>query len=135
MTRPKLDIAIDEYASPIKSSGTTGMSLQEMSKMLEDNGYRHLPILDNKKPVGMVSIRDLHLLKSLNTHFDLKAGDIMSANPYCVPRGTSIEDVAFYMSENKIGSAIIVDESGDAESIFTSIDGLNALVEIARGEY
>lgn len=135
MKNKKLEIAIDEFSSPIKSFGTVDMTLQEMTKLLEDNGYRHLPILSDGKPVGMISIRDLILLKSLNTHFDLKAQDIMSPDPYCVPRGSMIEDVAFHMSENKIGSAIIVDEKGDADSIFTSIDGLNALVEIARGEF
>jgi acetoin utilization protein AcuB len=135
MKKSNLDIPIDEYSSPIKSFGSVDMNFEEMSGMLHDNGYRHLPILKDKKPVGMVSVRDLNLLKSLNHHFQFTAEDIMAEDPYCVPRGSSIENVAFHMSEHKIGSAIIVDENGCAESIFTSIDGLNALVEIVRGEY
>lgn len=135
MNTKKLDIAIDEYSSPIQAFATANMSLEEMNSIMHEKGFRHLPVLEEKKPVGMISIRDIILLKNLNTHFDLTAKDIMSPDPYCVPRGSMIEDVAFHMSEKKIGSAIILDDNGCAESIFTSVDGLNALVEIARGEF
>ena len=135
MKENPIDVAVDEYASPIDAHANIDMTLEEMIGIMQVKGFRHLPVLDNKKPVGMISIRDLNLLKSLNTHFDLKAGDIMSGEPYCVPRGSSIGDVAFHMSERKIGSAIVVDENGCADSIFTSIDGLNALVEIVRGDF
>ena len=82
----------------------------------------------------MISSRDLSLIKSLSTDFNLLAKDIMSEDPYCVPWGTSLEDVAFEMSSRKIGSAIVLDKDGCADSIFTSVDGLNALIELVRGD-
>jgi len=134
MKNQRLDIPVEEYASPILSFATENMQIDEMFELMKENGFRHLPVLIDKKPVGMISSRDLALVKELNRHFDLTAGDIMASDPFCVPFGTSLEDVAFQMSVRKIGSAIIVDKDGSADSIFTSVDGLNALVEIVRGE-
>ncbi len=134
MKNQRIDIPVEEYASPIISFANEGMEVPEMLERMENNGFRHLPVLVEGKPVGMISSRDLLLIKELNRHFDLKARDIMVTDPYCVPAGTSLEDVAFEMSERKIGSVIVVDEMGKADSIFTSVDGLNALVEIVRGD-
>ncbi|MBT4790992.1 MAG: CBS domain-containing protein, partial [Halobacteriovoraceae bacterium] len=119
MKNEHLEIAVDEFGSPIISFATTDMSLEQMIDMMQDKGFRHLPVLERRKPIGMISCRDLLLLKGLNQHFDLKASDVMVENPYCVPSGTSIGDVAFEMSQQKIGSAIIVDDKGCADSIFT----------------
>ncbi|MDP7320609.1 MAG: CBS domain-containing protein [Bacteriovoracaceae bacterium] len=130
----KLEIVVDEYATPIMAYAAPDMDIPSMNDLLEKEGFRHLPVLDDGKPIGMISMRDLLLIKSLNVHFDLKAKDIMTPDPYCVRKGASLEEVAFHMSEAKIGSALIVDDQGKADSIFTSVDGLNALVEITRGE-
>ena len=134
MKNENLEIPVDEFSSPITAHATMDMSLQEMLDMMEGKGYRHLPVLERNKPVGIISSREIKLLKNLNQHFDLKASDVMVQDPFCVPSGTSIGDVAFEMSNQKIGSAIIVDKDGNADCIFTSIDGLNALVEIVRGD-
>ncbi len=135
MEKHPLDIQVEEFASPIEAFATENMTLEDMLGILKIKGFRHLPVLKDKKPIGMISIRDLNLLKNLNQHFDLRAKDIMSQDPFCVLEGASIGDVAFDMSEKKIGSAIITNLKGEAESIFTSVDALNALVEIVRGEF
>ena len=135
MEKHPLDVQVEEFASPIEAFATEEMSLEDMLGILNVKGFRHLPVLKDKKPIGMVSIRDLNLLKSLNQHFELSAKDIMSQDPFCVLEGASIGDVAYDMSERKIGSAIVTNSKGEAESIFTSVDALNALVEIVRGEY
>lgn len=135
MKTKELNIPVDEYASPISSFARPAMTLAEMVHIFASKGYRHLPVIENDKPIGIISQRDISLLKDFKSDKELTALDIMSENPYCVYKGTSLEDVAFHMSENKIGSAIIIDQVGNAESIFTSIDGLNALVEICRGDF
>ncbi len=130
----KLEIPVEEFSSPIQAFATPEMGVEEMFDLIKEKGFRHLPVLKNKKPIGIISIRDLEFIKNLNRHFDLKAEDIMTNEPYCIPLGSTLEEVAFHMSEKKIGSAIVLNDDGEADSIFTSIDGLNALVEISRGE-
>ena len=58
----------------------------------------------------------------------------MVLNPYTAQTGSMLEEVAFEMSDRKIGSALIVNNFGELEGIFTSVDGLNALIEIIRGD-
>ena len=70
-------------------------------------------------------------IKSCNTGSLLL---IPTPDPLTVSSGTSLIDAAFEMSEVKIGSLIVNDEHGRVMGIFTSTDGLNALVEVLRGE-
>lgn len=133
MSKP-LDIVIDEYVSPVSTTGTTDMKLSEVTKLMRDGGFRHLPIVEGTKPVGIISDRDISLLDSLEDINDLSVEEVMVSNPYCARLGTSISEVAFEMSSRKIGSALILTNEGDLDGIFTSIDGLNALIEIVRGD-
>lgn len=128
------EICIEEFSSPITSFATVDMTISQMIAEMDKNGFRHLPVVSNKKPIGVISAREIKLLKTIDTHFDLTAKDIMVTEPYTVRVGSSIEEVAFNMSKDKIGSALVVNGEGEIDSIFTSIDALNALVEIVRGD-
>lgn len=130
-----LDIAINEFSSPIIASASLDMSVKEMIMLMDKHQFRHLPVVDNKKPVGIISARDLKIMKLVDEDLHMVAKDMMIENPFCVISGSPMEAVAFDMSERKIGSALIVNEQGELDSIFTSIDGLNALVEILRGDF
>ena len=133
MSKP-LDITIDEYVSPVTVTGTTDMKLSEITKLMREGGFRHIPILKENKPVGIISDRDISLLDSLEDLTDLSVADVMVNEPYCAYTGASIGEVAFEMSTRKIGSALILTKEGELDGIFTSIDGLNALIEIVRGD-
>ncbi|HEX5954088.1 MAG TPA: CBS domain-containing protein, partial [Rhodanobacteraceae bacterium] len=60
--------------------------------------------------------------------------DIMATDPISVLADTPLDEVAFDMSERKIGSVLVYEESGEYLGIFTVTDALNALIEIVRGE-
>jgi acetoin utilization protein AcuB len=96
-------------------------------------GSAHIPIMQNEKVVGIVSDRDIKViagLKMLEKSF-LTAADIMSPDPVSVDSSTMLDEVAFEMSEKKIGS-VIVTENEELLGIFTVTDALNALIEAAR---
>ena len=56
--------------------------------------------------------------------------DIMNPNLFSVYRNEGLGEVAFQLSSQKVGSALVLDESGEVYGIFTTTDALNALVEI-----
>lgn len=130
-----LEIPINEFSSPIIAQANLDMSVKEMIMLMDRHGFRHLPVVDNKKPVGIISARDLKVLRLVNKDLQMKAKEIMIEDPFCVISGAPMEAVAFDMSERKIGSALVVNDAGELDSIFTSVDGLNALVEVLRGDY
>ena len=95
---------------------------------------RHLPVIDNQKDiVGIISDRDIHFAHRISHDKSLKVEEFMQREPYCASIHTKISEVALQMSAHKYGSAIIIDGEGGI-GIFTSIDALNALIEIVRGD-
>ncbi|MBD65176.1 MAG: histidine kinase [Halobacteriovoraceae bacterium] len=134
MKHKTLDIPVDEFASPIQLTAKPDSKVDYLRHLLNEKGVRHIPIVENKKPIGIVTDRDISLISGLKFSHDFLASDIMTESPYTVPKGTPLETVAFEMSTRKIGSALIVNKKGEIDSIFTSVDGLNALIEIIRGE-
>lgn len=135
MSQESFKIPVDEFTSPVSQCVCEETPLVNVIDLLETKSYRHIPVVQNNKPVGIISQRDLTLFHCLKGNSDgLYAKDIMRADPYCVTGGTLIEDVALEMSKRKIGSALVINKRGELEGIFTSIDGLNALIEIARGD-
>jgi acetoin utilization protein AcuB len=129
----RLKIPVDEYTSPAPYTVDRGATVPRVRDIMRKHGVRHVPVLDGKHAVGIISDRDLRMLDHLEGADAVTAGDVMTKEPYTVESGTSLEEVVFAMSLKKVGSAVVCDH-GDVVGIFTSTDALNALVEILRGE-
>jgi len=133
--REKLkSIRIDEFMSRCPETVTLQASYKEIVDLLENKVIRHLPVLDGKKVVGIISQRNLKLPSKLADVINLKAQDIMTADPYTAHPETAVDIVTYTMAERGIGSTIIVSSYGELLGIFTTIDALNALTDIVRGE-
>lgn len=133
---PQLHISVDEFTTPSPVTASPSAGVEELRLKMQEGGFRHLPIVDQGKVVGLVSQRDLNLLEGLGQlSQQVSAGDFMKKEVLVVESGSPLEEVAFKMSEMKVGSAIVCDESEEFIGIFTSTDALNALIEIMRGQY
>ncbi len=130
----KLKTTVEEFTTPSPITASPKDSLENIKTIMESNGIRHVPIVDNNMLVGMISDRDLKLGLALDVSSSLKAEEIMVQEVCTVSCNTSLEEAAFKMSQEKIGSLLIEDNEGNIYGIFTSTDALNALIEIARGE-
>jgi len=127
-------IPIDEYTSPVEVTFNEETLLNEIEDFFSKNNYRHAPILKDGKPVGLITQRDLYKAYAKSKDQVKFAKDIMIVDPVTVPLGSRVDEVAFLMNEKKIGSVLVVNDNGDLDGIFTSIDGLNALIEILRDQ-
>lgn len=94
-------------------------------------GFRHLPVLDGGKLVGIVSQRDLLFVETLRdvNPEEVTVDDAMSSDVYVVPPERAIGEVAARMVERKYGCAVVVD-GGHVVGIFTTNDALRVLVSI-----
>lgn len=128
------DLTVEEYTTPSPVTVGPGSSMAEVSRIMDENGIRHLPVLEDSKVVGIISDRDLRLAMSLSGFDAVTAEKIMTPEPYVVSPETPLEEVAFTMSKNKFGSAIVQGNEGESLGIFTSTDALNALIELLRGQ-
>ena len=130
----KLRLPVEEFTTPDPITATEATSIDELNRLMKKNGIRHLPIVRGTRVVGIISDRDLRVATALNLgdRVDVHAGDIMVADPVTVRSTATLDEVAFEMSQDKIGSVIVNDENDEFLGIFTVTDALNALIEIAR---
>ena len=126
------NLTVDEFTSICTYRAHPDECVLEMMREMKEHNIRHLPIVDGTKVLGMVTDRDLNLVINSEEGRAYKAKDVMVEGPFVVQAGSSLRDVVFKMSEQKIGSAIVENFENNGIGIFTSVDALNALVEILQ---
>lgn len=130
-----VSLPVEEFTTPDPIMVTQDTALDEIQMLIEKSGVRHLPVVGNNQVVGIISDRDLRFYSGLSDaeKYQITAADIMSPDPLTVSCSTPLDQVAFLMSERKVGSAIVIEEDNDQlYGIFTATDALNALVELVR---
>ena len=127
------NLTVEEFTTPCPSVVSPETTLHVLETLIREKDIRHIPVEENNKIIGIISERDVLRAYQLENKTQLTARDIMHKDPYLVDSLTKISEVAFYMSKNKYGSALVATPSGEL-GIFTSTDALNALVEILRGD-
>lgn len=130
-----LNLPVEEYTTPNPVTAREDMLIDDLRRLMEAHGIRHLPIVRGGTVVGVISDRDARLVAGLDFEqkLQVRAADIMAPDPLTVSAATPLDEVAYAMSDKKIGSVIVNDENGRFLGIFTVTDALNALIEIARG--
>jgi acetoin utilization protein AcuB len=127
-------VPVEEFTTPDPITAKEDMTIDELRQLMEEHGIRHLPVVRDATVVGVISDRDVRLVSGLTgaEKAQVRAADIMATPPLTVSASTPLDEVAYAMSERKIGSVIVNDEEGNFLGVFTATDALNALIEIVR---
>jgi len=117
--------------SPCPHSIGQEQTLETAHAMMRKWKIRHLPVLNAGRIVGLLSLRDLHLVETLKDVDPSKVSveDAMSPEPYMIDANADLRAVAIEMAMRKLGSALVV-RSGKVVGIFTTTDALRALFEL-----
>jgi len=124
---------VQNFMSSIPRTIGVEQSLKTAIDMMQENRIRHLPVLQGKKLVGVLTDRDIAVAKSFQGSAELRVEGIMMPMTYAVKPDTPLELVCAHMAEHKLGSVIVQAASGDVIGIFTANDALRALSEILGG--
>jgi acetoin utilization protein AcuB len=101
--------------------------LAEAEARMNSGNFRHLPVTDNGKLVGMLSDADI---RQHQGHLkDTRVTGAMTENPITVTPDTTMEEAAEIMLERKISGLPVVDK-GKLVGIVTTADLLGAFLEI-----
>ena len=106
---------------------TSDMSLQEVAKLMVDNDCGCIPVVDsndNKKPVGMITDRDITVrtVAEGKNPLDLKVSDAMTSNAITVTPMTSLEECCNLMESNQVRRVAVIDEKGACCGIIAQAD-------------
>lgn len=106
-------------------------ALAEARALMAKHGIRHLPVMDGRHVVGLLSERDLSKLEGfpMLRMSSVTVPDAMSTLPYVVEPDTPLVDVLRNMLEQRLGSAVVTDQSGAVVGIFTVTDALELLID------
>ena len=109
-------------------------------KIMKEKNIRHLPVVDGKKLIGLVTnmdirkaeaspatsleIRELHYLLD-----KLTVGEIMTRNVITISPDISVEEATTLIHDNKIGCLPVV-EDGNLVGMITENDVMAILIEV-----
>jgi acetoin utilization protein AcuB len=106
-------------------------TLAAAHRIMRAHRIRHLPVLDSGCLVGIVSLRDLHLVETLDdvNPEEVPVSDAMSQETFTVSPRASVYTVAAEMAEHKYGCAVVL-EKKRVIGVFTTVDALRALAAL-----
>ena len=109
--------------------------LHDVLVKMNRTGYRHLPVVENDRLIGIITDRDLRLavnspvveegaeLKRETVLDGVRVDQCMTRDPQCVSSNTPAHEVAELLSLNKFGAMPVVDE-GKLVGMISYIDFL-----------
>jgi len=124
---------IQRFMTPVPITVTTDTPISEAIRLLDKHPIRHLPVTEGGRVSGLVSQRDLQVAASAQpTLTGLKVRSIMSVPVYTVSPSAPVDTVCWTMARQKHGCAVIVDGSGKALGVFTTVDALDVLAHLLQ---
>jgi len=103
-------------------------TLTEAHRAMRRAGIRHLPVMEGKKLVGLVTQSDLRLMETLRDvdPDEVTVREAMSRTPYISTPAAPLHKVCREMSQRRIGSTVVV-AHGQPVGVFTTTDALRVL--------
>jgi CBS domain-containing protein len=105
------------------------VSVGAAARLMQRTHIRHLPVIEARKLVGILSDRDL-----VKHPTDTTCGEAMTPAPITCSQDASVGRVASLMLEHKIDSIPVVGVSGTLIGLVTSTDLLGLLVDRAQAQ-
>jgi len=127
----KHPLSIDDCMSPSPYSIQQDQPMADAHELMRDHHIRHLPVMSGSELIGMVSLRDLHLMETLKDvdPKEVRVREAMAEPPYAVEVGTPLREVALNMGAHKFGSAVVL-KAGKVVGVFTTVDAMRALANL-----
>jgi acetoin utilization protein AcuB len=119
-------------------TATPNDTVRKALRLLEDSEIRHLPIVEGKKLVGLVSDRDLReyrlpLVEEIEDPdyaddlLDTRLSEVMSGDVLCLDAGESLRTGVDLMIEYGIGAIPVVRDNDELVGILSYVDVLKAV--------
>ncbi len=137
----KRHISLDSIITRDPQTVQQGQALSEVTRLFREKDIHHIPVLDGRKPGGMISYQDIMKLIYDADHADARAidhlldsqfsiGQVMNRELTALPLGASIREAAQTLVDHRQHSVVIVDRNGEIAGILTSSDLIRHLIAL-----
>lgn len=128
----KNDAPVAQVMTPHPRSVQVTQKLSDARAALADGRLHHLPVVDGRRLVGIITTTDLlgfgfgprdsdeDLDESLNKHFAIS--QIMQTELVTIPSASSVRDAARVLATGALHAAPVVDDDQNLIGIVTSTD-------------
>ena len=134
----KKNESITKIMSANVTSVQVGQPLSDIRKLMCNAHYHHIPVVDGKKLVGLVSFTDLMKINVLISGADertvdaiidqqFKIADIMSTNLTFIQQTETVRQAAELLSKGHFHSLPVVDDDENIVGIVTTTDLIHYL--------
>ena len=131
--------SVSQIASTALITIQLGQKLSKARKLMQVNQIHHVPVLQGKKLMGILSAVDLATLSLTSFGSDERANDaildnqfsveeVMSKNMVTIKPTAPIREAAEILAEGHFHSLPIVDKEGDLQGLVTSTDLIRYLL-------
>jgi acetoin utilization protein AcuB len=131
----KAALTVAEAMSPHPYTISCYEYVSAAKRLMGTHHIRHLPAVDGKQVVGVLSERDIKAAEAIyqqkNLEGHILVREILFSEPYTVSELEPLHKVAATMAAKRLGSAVVVRE-GEVVGIFTTIDACRLLAELTK---
>ncbi len=117
-----------------------GQKLSDVNRVFKQQPIHHMPVLDGKKPVGIISTNDIFKLifnvegtdermadAMLDHQFSIR--DVMNSDIQTLTTNASVKDAAMVLQDSSLHSVLVVEGNGDLAGIVTTTDLIRYLLD------
>jgi len=112
------------------SAVQVGQPVAEVGRLMEGGGFHHVPVLDGRRLVGIVSATDLlrvsYATEGPRTVLDptIPLRDVMQTEVITLQASQTVRDAVEVFAEGQLHSLPVVNDEGDLVGIVTTTDVL-----------
>ena len=114
--------------------------LSDVNDIFRENMIHHIPVLDGKYPIGIISTNDIFkLIFNIDTQdermidaildHNFSIDEVMTKDLITLPVSSTIKEAAKVLRFSTIHSIIVTNKKGEMEGIVTSTDIINYLYD------
>lgn len=130
---------VTDWMTPNPITCPPDMSLYDARELMHRHGFRHLPVVEGRRLMGIITARDVaralmpaEAPEPMRDRFDLllkpRTRNAMTPDPLTIGRNAPLERAAEVMRRRKVGCLPVV-EKGELVGIIVTADVLNGTLE------
>jgi len=126
---------ITAVMTPFPYSIGVDRTIGEARAMMAKHQVRHLPVMEQNQPVGVIAENKIRLGQGANPGSEeTRVRDVCDMGVYTVELTTPLDQVLLHMAENHIGYALVM-KHGRLAGIFTTTDACRSYGKLLRTVY